>query len=147
MATHSDSPGYTSFVDALRKRASSQPRQPAYTFLEDGEREADQISFADLDHRARALAGALQASYSPGDRALLLFPPGLEFITGFFGCLYAGLIAVPAYLPRGAKNLSIISAIAADADHEFLGAVDNGKILVGDAAAQDLGHDGRVPAG
>src|SRR6516164_4091548 len=52
---------------------------------------------------------------APGSRALLLFPPGLEFISAFFGCLYAGVVAVPAYLPRLNRPMTRLQSIVADA--------------------------------
>ena len=58
------------------------------------------LTRGELDRRARALAARLQARGLAGRRALLLYPPGLEFIAAFFGCLYAGVVAVPAYPPR-----------------------------------------------
>src|SRR5688572_27403906 len=51
-----------------------------------------------------------------GQRALLLYPPGLDFVAGFFGCLYAGAIAVPAYPPRRNRYMDRIDAISQDAD-------------------------------
>jgi acyl-CoA synthetase (AMP-forming)/AMP-acid ligase II len=50
-----------------------------------------------------------------GERALLLYPPGLDFLAGFFGCLYAGVVAVPAYPPHNQRNTPRIQAIIADA--------------------------------
>ncbi len=46
---------------------------------------------------------------------MLFFPPGLEFITAFFGCLYAGAVAVPVYPPRSGLTLSRLDAIAENA--------------------------------
>ena len=51
-----------------------------------------------------------------GERALLLYPPGLDFISAFFGCLYGGVVAVPVYPPRRNRSLERIQAIADDAD-------------------------------
>ncbi len=87
-------------VDLLVARGEEFPGRPAFTFLTDGEAEGDRLSFGELDLRSRALAAMLQRRHAPGERALLLYPPGLEFIVAFFGCLYAGLVAVPAYPPR-----------------------------------------------
>ena len=50
-----------------------------------------------------------------GGRALLLYPPGLEFIVAFFGCLYAGVVAVPAYLPRPNRPMTRLRSIVEDA--------------------------------
>jgi amino acid adenylation domain-containing protein len=80
-----------------------QPDQPAYTFLSDGDAAAVRLSYAELDRQARAIAAELQHQAAPGARALLLYPPGLDFVAAFFGCLYAGMIAVPAYPPHAAR--------------------------------------------
>ncbi len=69
----------------------------------------------DLDRRARAIAVQLRAHCVPGDRALLVFPAGLDFLTSFFGCLYAGVIAVPAYPPRPNESIHRLKAIGANA--------------------------------
>src|SRR5436190_7007882 len=107
--------------EILRLRAQEQPDRLAYIFLEDGETESGRLTYADLDRKARVIAVQLQpfdrstrfdfpqgersrlgAHPEPveGARALLLYPPGLEYIAPFFGCLYAGVIPVPAYPPR-----------------------------------------------
>src|ERR1044071_1774923 len=86
-------------VELLRWRALGQPDRLAYTFLADGETEESSLTYQELDRQARAIAASLQKVEIRGERALLLYPPGLGFIVGFFGCLYAGVIAVPAYPP------------------------------------------------
>ncbi len=87
------------WVELLRIRAEEQPHGTAYLFLADGETEGVQLSFGELDQRARAIAAHLQRMSMTGQRALLLYPPGLPYIEAFFGCLYAGVVAVPAYPP------------------------------------------------
>jgi acyl-CoA synthetase (AMP-forming)/AMP-acid ligase II len=84
----------------LRERASHQPEEIVYTFLLDGETESDWLTYQVLDRQARAIAATLQSYQTMGERALLLYPPGLEFVAAFFGCLYAGVVAVPVYPPR-----------------------------------------------
>ena len=89
----SDSPGSAaSIVDVLRVRADATPDRLAFVFLTDGEEEGQRLTYAGLDIQARAVAACLQESAGPGDRALLLYAPGLEFIPAFFGCLYAGVV-------------------------------------------------------
>ncbi|HEX2222817.1 MAG TPA: fatty acyl-AMP ligase, partial [Thermoanaerobaculia bacterium] len=101
----------------LRVRAAERPDRVAFTFLADGEVEGGRLTYAELDHQARAIAAALRQTLAPGDRALLLYPPGLEFIAAFFGCLYAGVIAVPAYPPRpNDRSQSRLRSIAHDAE-------------------------------
>lgn len=91
-------------VDLLRSRCGTNPRA-GFRFLANGEIDGDSESwdFGELDRRARAVAARLQALGLAGERALMLFPPGLDFIAGFFGCLYAGVVAVPAYPPEPAR--------------------------------------------
>ncbi|HHP7244707.1 MAG TPA: fatty acyl-AMP ligase [Elainellaceae cyanobacterium] len=98
-------------VDLLRDRAQGQPHKTAYTFLKDGETLAHSITYHELDHRARAIAAYLNATLSPGDHALLVYPydAGIEFITAFLGCLYAGMIAVPSHAPRNRYAFSDLS--------------------------------------
>src|SRR6266542_6882715 len=110
--------GRASLIDILRWRANNQPDQLAYRFLADGEFDEVVLNYKDLDRLARSIAGLLQSSTTAGDRILLLFPPGLEFIAAYFGCLYAGVIAIPAYPPHPARlerTLPIILGIVADA--------------------------------
>ena len=102
-------------VDILRVRASHQADQRAYTFLLDGEREEVHLTYAELDQQARAIAARLRGMGAIGERALLLYPPGLDFIAAFFGCLYAGVVAVPTYPPRRKRRDDRLVAILSDA--------------------------------
>ena len=99
----------------LRMRAHLQPDMQAYTFLGDGEQQEEVLTYGELDLKARAIAAALQDRHRKGERALLLYPPGLEFTAAFFGCLYAGIIAVPAYPPRSNRNSLRLQSIIKDA--------------------------------
>jgi len=107
-------------VDWLRQRAAEQPDQKIYTFVRDEGIEADRLSYQQLEQQAQAIAAHLQGLGDMGDRALLLYPPGLDFIAAFFGCLYAGVIAVPGYPPKANQSLTRIKAIAADANPRFV---------------------------
>jgi acyl-CoA synthetase (AMP-forming)/AMP-acid ligase II/acyl carrier protein len=80
---------------------------------EDGTSEL--VSYARLDSRARAVAASLDERDVRGERALLLYPPGIDYVVGFFGCLYAGVVAVPVYLPLGQRGVAGMLAIATDA--------------------------------
>lgn len=101
----------TSLVDVLKWRAKNQPGRLAYRFLTDGEYEEVVITYEELDRQARSTGALLQNSLKAGDRALLLFPPGLDFIVAYFGCLYARVIAVPVYPPHPARIEKSIPAI------------------------------------
>lgn len=89
-----------SLIELLGKRAAVQPTDRAYTFLEDGEREGDRMTWGELEGRARALAHVVSSHAPGGSRVLIMCPPGLDFITAFFATLGAGAIAVPCYPPR-----------------------------------------------
>ncbi len=107
--------GFNSLTEALSLRAARTPDRTAYVFLAEGEEEQERLTYAGLEARARAIAAALGRSTRPGERALLLYPPGLDFVAAFFGCLYAGVIAVPAYPPRSPRMMPRLLAILADA--------------------------------
>ncbi|MEG3918362.1 amino acid adenylation domain-containing protein [Microcoleus sp. T3_A4] len=104
----------TNLVELLKNRALHQPEQK-YTFLLDGKTETASLTYRELDAIARSHATRLQTLGVTGERALLLFPPGLDYLAAFFGCLYAKVIAVPLYPPKLKRNLAKISAIAKDA--------------------------------
>ncbi|MFP2929414.1 AMP-binding protein, partial [Pyxidicoccus sp. 3LG] len=106
--------------DVLVHRASgAKAHERQYTFLGESDGEEAALSAAELHDRARRIAAALQARGAAGQRVLLLYPPGLEYVAGFFGCLYAGAIAVPAYPPdpvRLERTLPRLRAIIQDAE-------------------------------
>jgi len=108
--------GPSTLVELLRHRALHQGDDLGFRFLTDGERLAIEWTYADVDRKARAIAAALQSMQMEGERALLLYPAGLDFVAAFFGCLYANVIAVPAYPPRRNRNMARIDAIAHDAE-------------------------------
>ncbi|AFY79258.1 acyl-CoA synthetase (AMP-forming)/AMP-acid ligase II [Pleurocapsa sp. PCC 7327] len=105
----------TTLVDLLRYRAIYQPNVLAYTFLADGETEEVDLTYEELDRKARAIAVCLQSICPPEERALLIYPPGIDYIVAFFGCLYAGVIAVPAYPPRPNRSATRLQTMIADA--------------------------------
>jgi acyl-CoA synthetase (AMP-forming)/AMP-acid ligase II len=115
-------------VSLLRMRSQMQPHQLAYSYETDhGE---VRLTYAELDHQARIVAAQLQAANGAGARALLLYHPGPDFLAGFFGCLYAGVIAVPAYPPRAPfrpedRNVRRIFSIAQDASPRFVITTDS----------------------
>ena len=118
--TNSSLKDSSSIVELLQTRAAIHPERLAYTFLAEGEAQANQLTFAELGVRARTIAAELQTTTCLNARALLLFPPGLEFVTAFLGCLYAGTVAIPAYPPRKKRGLNRLSAIAADARPDLI---------------------------
>ncbi len=110
----------STLVEVLRRRATAQADKLAYRFLVDGENEGASITYAELDRRARAVGALLAAQGAAGERALLLYPSGLEFIVSFLGCLYAGAVAVPVHPPRANRPASRLAAIVDDAAPRFV---------------------------
>jgi acyl-CoA synthetase (AMP-forming)/AMP-acid ligase II/acyl carrier protein len=110
----------TTLIELLQTRALRQSDQPAYTFLSatglsaTGARTSE-WNYGVLDQRSRLIAAHLLSRHLTGERAILLYPPGLDYLAAFFGCLYAGVIAVPAYPPRNERNSPRILSIARDA--------------------------------
>src|SRR2546422_10477174 len=106
---------HPTFVHLLRWRVLHQPERLSYVFLSNRGAEETVLSYSELDRKARVIAANLQALRATGQRALLLFPPGLEYVAAFFGCLYAGVVAVPAYPFRVNRPMLRLQAIVEDA--------------------------------
>src|SRR6185369_24875 len=106
-------PSSSSIVRLLRDRAGELPGVRAYTYLSGGD--AVTLTYAELDLRARTIAAHLQRRCAAGERALLLYPPSMEYIAGFYGCLAAGCVAVPGYPPRMNRSLDRLESIIDDA--------------------------------
>lgn len=102
-------------IELLASQAAAQPDKGAYLFLDDRDG-VTEITFAELDRRARMIAARLQLELKPGDRALLVYTAGLEFISAFFGCMYAGVVAVPATYPKPRRPMPRLQRIALDCD-------------------------------
>jgi acyl-CoA synthetase (AMP-forming)/AMP-acid ligase II len=130
-------------VEVLRARAGHTPDGLAFCWLRDGEEEGARLTYGDLDRKARAIAGVLQETARPGERALLLYDPGLEFLPAFFGCLYAGVVPVPAYPPRLdrlAQSWQVLSGVTRDCRPAVVLASHTvAAVFGGGAAALSLG--------
>ncbi|MFZ1178476.1 MAG: fatty acyl-AMP ligase, partial [Mycobacterium sp.] len=120
-----DTPDYASLtaptlVEQLQHRAARYRDNLAFTYSRDGEeQEVSRLSYAELDSRARRIASSLQRQGAAGERVLVLCPPGLDFIAGLFGCLYAGAIAVPVHPPARDHLVPRVESIIADAQPGF----------------------------
>ncbi len=117
MTDRANNPVAPTLMDLLAMRAERQADFRSYTFLEDAEGEETYLTHAELDAKARRIAASL-APQAVGERVMLLYPPGTEYIAGFFGCLYAGAVAVPAYPPdpmRLERTLPRLRSIIQDA--------------------------------
>src|SRR5258708_29176459 len=105
----------STLADCLRLHAGRQPQKIAFRFLKDGEIEERTITYHELDLAARGVAALLEKHSSIGDRILLLYPPGLDFIVALCACFYSGRIAVPAYPPRPNRGTDRLIGIIQDA--------------------------------
>ncbi|HKJ37803.1 MAG TPA: AMP-binding protein, partial [Anaerolineales bacterium] len=106
-------------IELLQTRVEKYPDRLAYRFIEDNDANIVTITYAKLDRQARAIGAWLESSGASGGQALLLYPPGLDYIASFFGCLYAGVTAVPAYPPRLNRPVPRIQSIIADSQASF----------------------------
>nr|MBA2526698.1 amino acid adenylation domain-containing protein [Pyrinomonadaceae bacterium] len=120
-------PDCFTLADVLRFRASQQPGRCAYAFLNDGEKEEARLTYRQLDRQARAVAASLQALGAAGEHAVLLYPPGLDYIVALFGCWYAGVVAIPAYPPLRDRANSRFQSIMVDAQPKL--ALSTRKVL------------------
>jgi amino acid adenylation domain-containing protein/FkbH-like protein len=98
----------------LGLRAQQRPDRTAYTFLEDGETNEISLTYGQLELEARKIGHLLQSRGATGERVLLIYPQGLDYIAAFFGCLYAGAVAVPIYPPRPNRGLLRVQTIIED---------------------------------
>jgi acyl-CoA synthetase (AMP-forming)/AMP-acid ligase II/acyl carrier protein len=114
---------FRSPVRELLSRAREKPDSIAHIFLSDGETTEQKLTYGQLDRMARVLGNHLRSTLGAGERALLLYPPGLEFIVAMYGAFYGGVIAVPTYPPdprRLAKTLPRLEAIIADSGSKVI---------------------------
>jgi amino acid adenylation domain-containing protein len=129
-------------VEVLRRRAERDPDRRAYTHLADGETRELHLTYGELDRRAWAIAALVRSAASAGDRALLLLPPGLDYVAALMGCLCAGAVAVPAYPPnrRGLARLRAIVVSARPAVVVSTTRIASGArdMLAGDEAFREL---------
>lgn len=108
----------TTLVELLRFRADLSPDRVVYRYLPGDTKPEQRITYAMLDRRARSLAVRIRETARKGSRALLLVPPGLDYVAAYFGCLYAGVVAVPAYPPNPRRPDPRIPSMARDCEPE-----------------------------
>ena len=107
-------PAFDTFVGYARHWAEARPEAKAFGWLQDGEEETQSLTFRELDLRARAVAGCLQTHYAHAQNVILMFPPGLEFIPAFLGCMYAGKTPVPVNTPKRQQAMEKVRNIIED---------------------------------
>ena len=114
MAAHWTPDAATDWVRLLQERAERNGDAVAYTFLDNGEDAAETCTYLQFRDRVLALAARLRQRCAPRERVLLLYPPCIDYMVGFFACLCADLVAVPLFPPRGTKHNQRLEAIARD---------------------------------
>jgi len=107
-------------IDVLREHAKNKPNDTLFRYIEDEKQEPVTLTYIEVYEQSKKIANNLLINCKKGDRALLLYPAGLEFITAFLGCLYAGLIAVPAYPPRKNQKMNRLKSIIDDAQAKIV---------------------------
>jgi acyl-CoA synthetase (AMP-forming)/AMP-acid ligase II len=127
-------------IDVARRYADIAPVGLPFTFIDySGTQPVDRaLSYIDLDRRSRQIAALLQTRGRPGDRVLLLYAAGLDYVCAFFGCLYAGMIAVPAYPPLNPRLHSRLASMALDCQASVA--------LTTQSAMSTLGERAQMPA-
>lgn len=114
----------TTLVDLLQSQAQKNPGKVIFTYSYNGdEQDRRQLTFRELDQHAQAVAAALQQQGAAGKRVLAIVKPGLEFIVGFFGCVYAGAVAIPVHQRLAPRLAAVVpdaraSRILTTADNE-----------------------------
>lgn len=114
---------YNNLLEVAQFQASQKADETLFTFLNDQNADELRCDFKELDNQAKKIGGLLQDVGKKGQRAILLYPPGLDYIYGFFGCLYSGVIAVPAYPPdpnRLQRTLPRLLAIIQDCQADLI---------------------------
>lgn len=108
-------PDGPTLVEMLKSRSHAFPDRVAFHFLDDHSHDSSKITYRELDQSARRIAAALQERFEPKSSAVLVFPPGLDFVKAFFGCVYAGVLPIPATYPKPRRPSARLSAIVDDA--------------------------------
>ncbi|CAM4111929.1 non-ribosomal peptide synthetase [Pseudoalteromonas byunsanensis] len=112
---------FSNLVEIVQWHLQRHPDREVFQFLKDGEVECHPVSYFELDQKAKEIAVQLLSEAQCGDRALLVLQNGIDFITGFFGCLYAGICAVPVYPPQNRQAyLERLEMIATDCQARFV---------------------------
>ena len=134
---------FPTLTAALEYRAVHQARQLAFRFLATGEDETATVRYDELHDRARSLAAQLREHATPGERALLAYAPGIDFVVAFFACLQAGVIAVPVQAPRRTQSFDKLRSVVEDCDARLVLTDASLRALLADRL-REAGLDVRV---
>ena len=111
-----DTQALQTLVHVLRRRAHRSRDRLAFGFMSEGETVDSSLTYRELDSKARGVAAFLEQEGATGERVLLVYPPGLDFIVSLFGCLYAGAVAVPAHRPTNKRLMPRLETIVSDVE-------------------------------
>ena len=142
--THMSSmPSFQNLVEMVQQKSIVRNQSTFAYFVKDNGERGDQCSYAELDNQARAIAMELVQRGLSGRNLMLLFSPSIDYVRAFFGCLYAGCVAVPAYPPTGARDLSRLQKVAMDCN---AGAILTNKAMtsVVDTWITSLGYEDQL---
>ena len=98
------------YISCLQQRSLEKPSAIAYRIVDSQGATKREITYFELNEKARCLAQLLSQTAAPGDRAILVYDTDTHFIIALFACLYAGIIAVPAYPPTQIQNRVNVAA-------------------------------------
>ncbi len=111
------------------------PPSPQSGNVFNGSGEAQSLTYLELQQRSQAVAVAIHEVAPPGSRVAMLFPPGLEFVVGFFGCAQAGVVPAPTCFPKPGRGMPRLDAVVQDArphvllaDQETLAGIDSRRV-------------------
>lgn len=111
---------YSSMIDLLSHKAMIHPEKVVYTYIYNDNQDEINITYQELHTCAKQIAAYLQKSGLEGQRALLMYPPGIEYIKAFLGCIYANVVPVPVYPPGLSRNMLRLKSIMDDADTNII---------------------------
>jgi len=109
-------PTTRTLIDTVFENAERTPHKRAYLYVHGDSASNDVITYAELCSQVCRTASLLSQRGGRGERALLIYQPGLEFVCTFLGCLYAGIVAVPIYPPRNNRSIERVRSVASDSD-------------------------------
>ena len=135
------SPLWQSLPEMLAARAAAHPDRTALIHLDRGEEAGPPLTYAALYARGRCLAAGLQQRFNPGDRVMLVFPNEPDFVSALIGCVLAGLVVVPAAIPRNARTMAKLWNLAETAAVVALIASTALRGILGKLSAQDTPRD------
>src|SRR5947199_4250807 len=127
-------------TDLLDMRMRVHPDRTAFTFISGSSSAPACLSFASLASEARRIASELITLNVHRRPVLLLYPAGLEYLSAFFGCLYAGAIAVPFLPPRSNRKLRRLESVLKDAEPSLALSVSHMVSKLQPAVLDQLGN-------